>query len=254
MTWKPKIERLRPYVIAECKDIPPDLVLAIIQHESGGIAGRKSAANTRAGTLYDIDGNPHVIKNALGLMQTIPATINSYNRGKEETAQFATIEDLTGTDERAIRLQIRIGCRYLAIVNRLLNNNYPDTCTSLSLSDADDNQTSLVLTGYAVGAGNTLKKMAAAQKQNYTPTFANLKRLFPTWGGKANHPLKYVARVMSNYRANRGKSFTGQRPGDIVARIKNSVEENKGGAIALAVCLTAAGWAVQRYFSRREES
>lgn len=258
MTWKPKIEQLRPYVLAECRDIPPDLVLSIIQRESGGTPGIAGAGHTKPGVLYDVDGNPVEYSQALGLMQTIPATIASYNTGREGTKEFATVEDMTGSDERAIRLQIRIGCRYLAVANRLLHESYASVCPESSLADASDDQISLALTGYAVGAGATLKKMEAAAQSGKTPTFATLKKIFPSWGQNSdgkwiNRPLKYADDVMTNYRANRSGSYTGTKIKDLALRAKNSVVEHKGGFLALAVFLTAAGWAVNRYYMWRRE-
>lgn len=255
MSWPPKIEKLRKYVVWECKDIPPDLVLAIIKHESGGTPGRRGTVHTKNGTLVDVCGNEQIWNIALGLMQTIPGTIESFNSNKSG-AGFATVEDVTGNDERAIRMQIRIGCAYLATANHILHNAFPDTCPASSLSEASDDQIKLVLTGYAVGAGRTMKKMKQAKQEGYSPTFANIKKLFPKWGQNAegkwiNRPLKFAQDVMPNYKANRGGSFTGTRAGDLIARAKNCVSSpagSAGGMIALAVLLTAAGWAVNRYY------
>ena len=108
--WSNKIESLRDFVVCECRDIPPDLVLAIIRHESGGIIGVRGKGKIRSpGILRDVNGNAHKIDVALGLMQCIPAVINGYNSGAP-AAETATLEDMTGNDDRAARLQIRIGC------------------------------------------------------------------------------------------------------------------------------------------------
>jgi len=191
--------------------------------------------------------------NALGLMQVIPVTVAWYNEGLPE-AERATIEDMTGTDERAIRLQIRSGCKFLAHVNNYLHQRFPETMPERSLANATDDQIKLVLAGYAVGNGAVAEKMQQAKDEGYSPTFANLKRLFPTWGQNAsgkwiNRPLTYADNTITNFKANRSGSFTGTKAGDLIARLKTG---NKGGYFALALCLTAAGWAVNRYYSPKD--
>jgi soluble lytic murein transglycosylase-like protein len=253
VSWPPKIEALRQYVVWECRDIPPDLVLAIIKHESGGNAGIAAKVRCKCGQLPDVNGNMVELCNALGLMQVIPGTVDWYNESVPD-AEKATVEDMTGTDERAIRLQIRTGCKFLAHVNNYLHNRFPETLPESSLSTASDDQIKLVLAGYAVGNGAVEKKMNQAKEEGYSPTFANLKRLFPKWGQNSegkwiNRPLTYAADTITNYKANRSGSFTGTRPGDILARLKTG---NKGGLLALAVCLTAAGWAVNRYYKPKD--
>lgn len=253
MSWPAKIESLRQFVVWECKDIPPDLVLAIIKHESGGTPGIAAKVRCKCGMLPDTAGNQLEVCNALGLMQTIPATINWYN-DTAQPAEIATIEDMTGSDERAKRLQIRIGCKFLAHANNYLHKRFPETMPESSLANASDDQIKLALTGYAVGNGATAKKMQAAKEQGYSPTFANIQRLFPNWGKNAagqwiNRPLKYAGDVSTMFRANRSGSYTGTRAGDLIARVKTAP---KGGMIALALLLTAAGWAVNRYYKPRD--
>lgn len=253
MSWPPKIERLRQFVVWECKDIPPDLVLAIIKHESGGVPGIAARVKCKCGPLPDVNGNQVEVCNALGLMQTIPATIDWYNQ-TAEADKVATIEDMTGSDERAIRLQIRIGCKFLAHCNRYLHKRFPETVPEASLANAADDQIRLVLTGYAVGNGATAEKMQTAKEQNYSPTFANIQRLFPKWGQNAagkwiNRPLKYAGDVTTMFKANRSGSYSGTRASDLVARVKTAP---KGGMIALAFLLAAAGWAVNRYYKPKD--
>lgn len=256
MSWPRKIETLRKYVEWECRDIPPDLVLGIIKHESAGVPGIKGTGKIRTpGILHDVDGNAHEVDVALGLMQCIPAVVNGYNSGKTG-ADVVTYEDMTGDDDRAIRMQIRTGCYYLGAANNVLHGDFPETCPERSLAEASDDQISLVLTAYAVGAGATSKKMEAAKNQGYSPTYKNLKIAFPNWGKNAagewvNRPLLFAKTVMQQFKANRSGSYTGTRAGDIVERVKNVASDNKGAFLALAVLLTGAGWAIQRYYSRR---
>lgn len=255
MGWPAKIERLRKYVEWECKDIPPDLVLAIIKHESGGNPGILAKVKCKCGMMPTTSGDEINVCNAMGLMQVIPGTVDFYNRSAEEK-EIATFEDMTGKDDRAIRLQIRTGCKFLAFANAYLHRHFPATVPEKSLANASDDQISLALTAYAVGNGATAKKMHALVDRNETPTFKNIKRLFPDWGRNSsgkwiNRPLKYATVVVSNFKANRSGSYTGSKAGDIVARASNAVSDNKGGVLALVLCLTAAGWAVNHYYSQR---
>lgn len=256
MAWPEKIERLRKFVEWECKDIPPDLVLAIINHESGGNPGILARVNCKCGPMPTATGETVEICNAMGLMQVIPATVDFYNQDAAQK-DIATVEDMTGKDERAIRLQIRTGCKFLAFANLYLHKHFPATVTEQSLSNASDDQISLALTAYAVGNGATAKKMQALVDQNKAPTFANIKKNFPKWGQNAqgewiNRPLQYANSVMKKFRANRSGSFTGSKAGDIVARATDTLSDHKGGALALILCLTAAGWAVNHYYTRRK--
>jgi hypothetical protein len=253
MSWPPKIERLRKFVSWDCRDIPPDLVLAIIQQESHGNPGIAARAGCKCATLPSVTGNQVKVCNALGLMQVIPSTVNWYNEGVPDDEK-ATFEDMTGSDERAIRIQIRTGCKYLALVNNYLHKRFPETVPQHSLANAKDDQIKLVLTGYAVGHGATAKKMNKAIEAGKSPTFANIQRLNPKWGQNAsgkwiNRPLKYANDTITNFQANRSGSYVGTNPRDLLARIKTG---NKGAVLALAICLTAAGWAINRYYSPKE--
>jgi hypothetical protein len=255
MSWPTKIENLRKYVEWECKDIPPDLILGIIKHESGGNPGILARVKCKCGLMPTASGDQVQVCNAMGLMQVIPATVDYYNQDAAPK-DVATFEDMTGNDERAIRLQIRTGCKFLAFANHYLHQHFPSTVPESSLAHASDDQIALALTAYAVGNGATAKKMQAALDQNVAPTFKNLKRLFPDWGKNAqgqwiNRPLKYGSDVISMFKANRSGSYTGSRAGDLVARATNTIKDNKGGVLALALCLTAAGWAVNHYYSAR---
>ena len=253
MTWNKRIESLRPIVLWECKDIPPDLVLSIIQHESAGIIGRRGSGRTKCGKLKDVNGQEHEICTALGLMQTIPATINGYNN-KKTGADFATLEDMIGSDERAARMQIRIGCNYLATVNHYLHKHFPAACAALSLANATTDQIGIVLTGYAVGHGNTAKHLQKLIDQNVQPTFENLKMHFPDWGKNAagkwiNRPLLYASVVLENFDKNKGGSYDTTSPGGLVQRTVGKMNKTQGG-LAIVLLLAGAGWLINRYYTR----
>lgn len=203
--WPDSIEKYRKYVEWECRDIPPDLVLAVIQHESGGVAGLAAKRQSKnRGYLPTADGSEKWVDRAMGLMQVIPGTILSYNDYQRSRPDFdpnrlATWEDVSGTDDRSIRIQIATGCYYLAAANRILNLKYPNSAPSQNLSDAKADQLKLVLSSYAVGAGSTSEKLEKLIEKNMSPTYANLEQQYPDWGKPANRPIYYAQHVFKKF-------------------------------------------------------
>ena len=203
--WPDSIERYRKYVGWECRDIPPDLVLAVIQNESNGVAGLAAGRQSKSRTyLPCADDTEKWVDRAYGLMQCVPGTVLSYNDYQRSRSDFdpnklATWEDISGKDERAIRMQIAIGCYYLAVANKILNLNHPMSAPAKSLSNANADQIKLVLSSYAVGAGATDEKLKSLDEQNLKPTFANIEKRFPDWGKPANRPVYYAKKVFNRF-------------------------------------------------------
>ena len=253
MAWNNCVESLRKVVNWECKDIPSDLVLAIINNESGGQIGIKAKVKCKAGDMYDASGKRHSINRAMGLMQAIPATVQFYN-DSAPAGEKALLEDMTGTDERAARLQVRVGCKFLAFVNHYLHTRMPKAAPAAHLSDASPDQIKLVLTGYAVGHGATRKKLMAVKEQGYPPTFDSIKRNFPEWGKRNgkwfNRPIFYAEKVFAKYSENKagGVPDVVKKPVEIVKRTVSNVD-GKGAFIAVAF-LAGAGWLLNRYFTK----
>jgi SLT domain-containing protein len=235
MTWGKKIAALRPYVIAECRDIPPDFVMAIIKHESNGIPGRMSSANCACGKLSDVNGNEKKICNALGLMQTIPDTINGYN-ATADRLHFATIEDMTGSDDRAIRIQIAVGCWYIAAVARKLRRDHPGLIAADDFEHMDDDDLKLILLGYAMGAGGISRRLQQLADSGKSQTSANIKKYFASWGqSSGNRPFEYVDQTWSLYAANRHSSYGAGRAKDLAARAKNVLGSGSGMAVIVGL-------------------
>jgi soluble lytic murein transglycosylase-like protein len=225
MAWKKRIEKWRPFVSWECKDIPPDLVLAVIRNESNGVAGLPAGVASKSKDyLPTASGGEHYVDRAYGLMQTVPATVLGYNQHEQSKPNFdpvtlATWEDISGTDERAARIQIRAGCYYLALANHLIHKAHPEAAPAASLSEAKPDQIRIVLTAYAVGAGATIKKLDQLKAEGKAATFSNLAASFPNWGGKSNRPIYYANKVSGYYEENKTGSYTGSKPGGLLARI-----------------------------------
>lgn len=251
MSWPKNIESLRADVIAECRDIPPDLVLAVIQAESGGVPGRPSAANTQCGTLVDINGTNHKICQALGLMQTIPAVVNGYNLHADKT-HYATVEDMIGNDDRSRRIQIAAGCWYIAAVAQRLRRDVPDILDSTSFATMSDNAIELILLGYRMGAGGVSQRLQTMRDNGRALTYAEFKRSYPDWGTNAagkqiNRPYQYVDKIFSKFRANRHGSYGNTRSGDLISRAANAGP----AGISVMIAIVAAGWAVRKYIMSR---
>jgi hypothetical protein len=222
LTWPKKIEQWREPVGWECKDLPPDLVLAVMSHESGGIPGRKGSRGTRCGTLPTASGGKVQVCGALGLMQIHPLTVSSWNEHGDETAY---LEDMTGDDERAIRIQIRLGCWYLASCVAGLHQFDPTAFPAVSAAKAGQNQLQCALIGYAVGLGALKKKLKQLQSENKPLTYDQLVKTFPEWGkskktGKwINRPLHYAAVVWDQYAKKATGGTISTTPPGLTARI-----------------------------------
>jgi len=243
MAWKQRIEKWRPFVSWECKDIPPDLVLAVIRNESNGVAGLPAGVQSKSRDyLPTVGGGQHWVDRAYGLMQTVPGTVLGYNKHEQAKADFdpltlATWEDISGTDERAARIQIRAGCYYLAAANHLIHNAHPEAAPAASLSNAGMDQIRIVLTAYAVGAGATIKKLDQLKSDGKALTFSNLATSFPNWGGQSNRPIYYANKVSGYYEENKNGSYTGSKPGGLLARIGG---KNGTGFVILPVLAALA--------------
>jgi len=203
MPWPRRVEQWRQYAVWEGKDIPADLILAIVAHESGGSAGRRAERTCRPGELTKIDGSKVTVNRALGLMQCIPGTIDAYNQRHAD--QPAYYEDMIGSDERSSRLQIRIGSEvYARNVNALYQYD-PVAFPGVSPGSATKDQLKLALTAYAVGFGSLKSNLDELKAQGVPLTYANVARANPNWGRNSeggewiNRPLHYASSVWSAF-------------------------------------------------------
>jgi hypothetical protein len=251
MSWNSRVAALRPHVIAECRDIPPDFVMAIIRHESGGIPGRMSSARCACGDLIDSSGIMHQTCHALGLMQTMPDTVNGYNAAVPDQLHFATLEDMTGADDRAIRIQIAVGCWYIAAVARRLRRDHPDLITGPNFSEMDDDDLRLILLGYAMGAGGISMRLQQLADRGKSKSYANMKKYFASWGqSSGNRPFSAVDKVWSMYAANRHHSYGKTRTGDLVSRAAGFA--GSGAGIAVITSLIGISLFAKRRMKKRK--
>ncbi len=222
MPFTSQVEQWRQYAKWECKDIPVDLVLAIIRGESNGVAGRKSRASIRTpGTLPKADGSAVQIKNAYGLMQCVPALINDYNTQHSNAPIY--FEDISGNNERAARLQIRCGCWYFSRCVLNLHRYDPQLFPAKTPGGASTQQLQLALIAYAIGFGSRTGKRGLAPKltalkQLRQPlTLAALAANFPNWGKGSdgvwhNRPVQGAVARWRSYEHNATGAGSGSAP------------------------------------------
>lgn len=179
MAWHPRIEQWRRFAVWEGKDIPPDLILAIIKHESAGIAGRLSNSATKSHEIEKADGTKITFNHAMGLTQCIPAVVAGYNKNFSEKAYF---EDMTGQTERAARLQIRLGAWVLASNVHLLHKYDPILFPGSSPGSATPEQLKLALVAYGIGFGALKPKLNQLKERGRPLTIESLQQEFPMWG------------------------------------------------------------------------
>lgn len=269
MTWPAQIERWRQIAIWDGRDIPADLILAIIAHESNGTPGAVSIGTTQAAIIPSGSADLPTIQvnHALGLMQTIGSTINWYNdagRGTEAPTNYA---EMTGVQERDVRQQIRVGSALLALQIAKLHQFDFVTFPSRSAAGATPDQMLFALVAYAVGGGwkattqdgPGLKPRLIALKNAGLPlTFANLANNNPLWGksndperGWLNRPIQMARATYAAYRHHAGApggqpgTEIAQKPapGDLADRVIAEVKNNW-----IVIVVLAALW----FFSQRQ--
>ncbi len=208
MPWRQQVEQWRQYVSWECAGAPPDLILAIINHESGGQAGIPA----RVGTKYKMQipkraGGARLVDRAYGLMQTIPAVVLDFN--KAHPAKPVYWEDISGQAGAAGRIQIRIGCWLFNGYVRRLHAYDPVSFPGVHTGDATPEQLTAALVAYARGFGALKGKLDILKGEGKPLTQRQLYERFPLWGysqkkGRwVNRPLYYAATVWDRYQRNK---------------------------------------------------
>lgn len=212
MTWPKKIEQWRRVVSLEARDIPHDLILAIIAHESGGRAGEPSVATTKPWDIPLRGGGVVNYNHALGLMQVIPRTLAGYNKNNP-TVYF---EDMAGTTEQAARAQVRVGSWVYANEVRNLYQYDKAAFPGSTPGKAPPNQLMLALCSYAFGFGRVRKKLNELRERGEPLTFEALARNFPNFGKVGDkwlsRPLKFARVVWSNAKKHGQGTDTGTDP------------------------------------------
>jgi len=252
MSWKKQVEQWRLFAIWEGQGIPPDLVLAIVNHESAGIAGLAASIKCKPGPLPKYDGSTITANRALGLMQCIPDTIAGYNQANP--AQIAYYEDMTGTSERAARLQIRVGGWAFNHAVSALHSYDAALFPATHAGNADNNHLTLALVAYAIGSGALKSKLDKLKEYNAPLNLASLRQHFPNWGmldsGQwINRPLHYAQTVSTQWRKDADPNRPPHRPAGAEPR---GPLPKLAAAVPTPVILIAALLAMKWYLSNRD--
>ena len=241
MPWPTQIERWRQFVSWECKDLAPDLILAIIRQESGGSPGLIATASCKPWPIPSVSGGMVTFNHAMGLMQVVPRTLASYN--DRHPGEIVYFEEMKGTGERAARLQIRVGCAVYASAIRNLHLYDPQTFKGATPATADPNQLMLAIVGYRMGSGALRKKLNKLRELGKPLTFEALAATFPNWGMGAegqwiNRPIHYTQTVWNsaiNHGFNPGEPAPPWTPGPPTTEIAGIGGEAFGILAALAI-------------------
>jgi hypothetical protein len=206
--WNPNIEQWRKFAIWEGYGIPPDLILALIAGESGGKAGEPGNRKTNSRDhIPKADGSTVYVERALGLMQCVPSTILWYNQ--EHPQNPATFEDMTGSNDRAARMQIKMGAWVYKHNIAGLKRWYPAFFQFGDVGRATENQLQLALIAYGIGMGNLKRKLDKLGAAGERLDVRSLQKAFPKWGfdtdtGKwRDRPLQSAGNKWSMYMRHR---------------------------------------------------
>ena len=253
MPWKERIERHRQIVEWETKDIPPDLMLAIIEHESNGTIGREGSRGTKCAMVPIWGGGEVQVCRAYGLTQLHPRTVISWNKVRDPTVYW---EDISGKDERAARLQVRLGAWYFAHSVKALHQYDPKAFPENSAALADANQLKLALMAYARGWGALKEKLGKLREAGEPLTADQIARSFPNWGRRKdgtwiNRPVHYATTVWERYLKNQTASPSSSDGGPKLPGLLPS-KDGSGGLIvpigAMALLLAAKYGLFDRLF------
>jgi hypothetical protein len=173
MAWPAQVEQWREFAQYDARDVPAGLVLAIIDGESAGRPGAKGPRPLIGAEIPDDNGAPVMVFQALGLMQTAPLVISSYNQAHKPPATF---DDMTGSDTRAARQQIRVGAYALAAAVNRLNKYDPAAFPAKSPGKATGDQIKSALAVYASGFEPIKNYLDTLRTQKRPLTFSELSK------------------------------------------------------------------------------
>lgn len=193
MSFKKSVERWRAAVESEVElagsIVSPNLVLAVMQRESGGIPGTVTDRQAVDGSF------------AAGLMQTIQSTLDTYNRSHAKIEP----EQLRGTSAADAAAQIRVG---LWVLDRYWTKIY-DWAWALDLEFALPDFIPLVAASYLMGPGKSggkkgvIPKLEKMRDEGIPVDWEHFKSRWGSWGWSEkkqkwiNRPCQYGDKVWS---------------------------------------------------------
>ncbi len=244
MPWPPRIERFRLMVLWESQGIDPDLILAIIKQESGGVIGKKAGSTCKPWEIPTLAGGFITYNRALGLMQVVPRTIASYNNRHPDAPVY--FEQMSGKTLTDARIQIRVGCNVLVKETHNLHSYDSAAFPGTDPDGADVNQILCAILGYRMGFGALTKKLNQLRGMGLALTYENIKEQFPLWGYNqqfgnwVNRPIHYTETIWTAALDN------GMVPGAAVDNIPGPdlPETELAGPGGLLAIVVAVGMAI----------
>jgi hypothetical protein len=167
------------------------VVLAIIEHESGGEPGIKANKETKfSRVLRTRTGGSITVKHAYGLMQTIPTVILDYENSRGTKIFF---EDISGKGQAECETQIKIGCWLLRRFKQRIQQ-----VVKVYKSDGtiDPDGLGFVCMAYAIGARPVIDALMILINDKIELTLENLEKRVPYLGKPANAPFKYARAIL----------------------------------------------------------
>jgi len=175
------------------------VVLAIIEHESGGEPGIRSAHECKNSEMIPkISGGFEKVKHAYGLMQVIPKVVLEFSEIKGKPVFF---EQISGKTQNDCEMQIKIGCwllkRFKTRMQQVVRVHLPD-------GNLDNDGLAAVVMAYGIGARPIIDAILILKEKGIAPTFENLNSHFPFLGQPGNYPFKFARWILSKI----GKALT----------------------------------------------
>jgi len=198
-----KVEQWRSIVTDKCQGFDPNIILALIQKESGGqagVIGRIQISSALRGNIKTTSGGKKFVDRALGLMQTVPVLINAFARANP--TKNVTYETMIGKTRRSAGIQIAIGCNYLATQIKNVHKYDPVAFPGDTPAKASLNQVAMAVMSYAIGWGNVKKRLTILKNEGKPLTLESLADRFPRWGYNTktkkwvNRPIQGTVKVM----------------------------------------------------------
>ena len=195
--WPAAVERWRPLAAREGGRAPVELLLAIINHESGGVAGLPSTGTTKK-SYTDAEraacGLPAALRaRSLGLMQVSPGLWRAFNATRP--GEVSPCDLAASTDEGAAK-QIRIGAWYAALCLDRSRDLVDASAWPGGLPSREHVEWAALC--YAQGIDGVHNQVAAAGAAGFPRTVAGVEAFKPKWGAPET-PFLFARSVGSGY-------------------------------------------------------
>lgn len=240
--FPPSVERWRVLAGEESNGLPVDLVLVIVQRESGGSAGlvsRSTVPSSYTSSEMAACGLPYELRNRdLGLMQIGPSTWRGF---VARTGSKITPCDLASKTAAGARLQLRAGCSIfrdrLELVRTLEPGSFPWPAGPLT-----DDHVLLGRLAYAFGWDGLRGRWNAAIAAGYPHTFGGLE----AHHGTPAAVFRGARAILEEFRSGGSSSGSGSPRPPWRPPARPGSDAGAGVLLLLAAGLLAYGAATRR--------